>query len=198
MFPSRNFTPAWCERIKSTVSLVDRDLIAALWRARFLPLTVSAMLLVLWLPGCGSTRTTFRTGRVEHAIADSILTQHHLRATVRCPTVVPRRAGFVFTCTARLSVGTYPVVATETNRRGHVSFRNTAPLLTLDVAAVERAITRSIVSQRHLRSTVSCPEEVLQMAGITFTCTATVNGRHYPFSVTEVDGDGHVRYVEGR
>ena len=34
---------------------------------------------------------------------------------------------------------------------------------------------------------MTCPPEVIQKAGIAFTCTATVNGRQYPFAVTEVE-----------
>jgi hypothetical protein len=132
---------------------------------------------------------------VERAISSSILAQHHLHATVSCPSDVPRRAGYVFTCTASLDVGTYPVLVTETNSSGHVRYENRAPLAGLDTAGVERAISESIRGQRGLDSTVTCPAEVLQKAGIAFTCTAMVGGRLYPFAVTEVDGAGHVRYV---
>ena len=103
--------------------------------------------------------------------------------------------GFAFTCTAKLDVGAYPVSVSETNARGHVSYQNQAPLAVLDVARVERAISQSIRAQRALHSTVACPAEVIQRAGIAFTCTATVAGRGYPFAVTEVDDRGHVRYV---
>ncbi len=132
---------------------------------------------------------------MERAVAASILTQHHLSATVSCPSKVPRRAGVVFTCTANLNVGTYPVSVTETNSSGHVEYQNQASLVTLNIAGVEQAIKQSISSQRHLNSTVTCPAEVIQKAGIVFTCTAVVNGRSSPFEVTEVDDKGHVRYV---
>jgi hypothetical protein len=147
------------------------------------------------LPGCGSSTPTLNTVAVKRAIAESILTQHHLYATVSCPSKVPRKAGFAFTCTASLNVGTYPVLVTETNGSGHVRYENRAPLVSLDVAGVERTIRQSIRSQRGLDSTVSCPAEVIQKTGIVFTCMATVDGRGYPFTVTEVNGDGHVRYV---
>ncbi len=41
---------------------------------------------------------------------------------------------------------------------------------------------------------VTCPAEVIQQAGVVFACTAMVNGQRYQFGVTELDGNGHVRY----
>lgn len=147
------------------------------------------------LSGCGTSKPALKTVTVERAIAASILTQHRLYATVRCPPKVPKKAGTAFTCTASLNVGTYPVTVTETNDSGHVSYQDQAPLVALDIAKVQQAIGQSIGSQRHLGATVTCPAEVIQKAGIVFTCTATVNGKPYPFEVTETDNDGHVRYV---
>ncbi len=156
---------------------------------------MAAAALVAPLSGCGTSKPALKTVTDERAIAASILAQHHLYATVRCPPKVPKRAGTVFTCMASLDVGTYPVTVTETNDRGHVSYQDQAPLEALDVAKVERAIKQSIGSQRHLGAAVTCPTEVIQKAGIVFTCTATANGKAYPFEVTEVDDDGHVRYI---
>jgi hypothetical protein len=155
-------------------------------------------LAVLWLEGCGSTASGLDASAVERAIAGSILTQRHLHAGVECPKEVPRKAGLVFTCTARLDVGSYPVSVTETNGNGNVRYQNQAPLVVLNKAKVEVAIRESILLQRHLQSTVSCPAEVIQQAGARFTCTANVHHRSYPFEVTEVDGSGHVRYLGGR
>jgi hypothetical protein len=166
-------------------------------RARVVGLAAS-VLVAAPISGCGSSTPTLNTIPVERAVAASILAQHHLYVTVGCPSKVPRKAGFVFTCTASLNVGTYPVLVTQTNGSGHVSYQNQAPLVILNIARVERAIRRSILSQRHLHSTVTCPPEVIQKAGIAFTCTATANGRRYPFAVTEVDGNGHVRYIGRR
>ena len=147
------------------------------------------------LAGCGSSTATLNTVAIRRAIAASILTQRHLQATVHCPLDVPRKPGFAFTCTANLSVGTYPVLVTETNASGHVRYQSQAPLVALNIAGVERAIRHSIRSQRRLDSSVSCPAEVIQRNGTKFTCSATVSGERYPFAVTEVDGNGHVRYV---
>jgi hypothetical protein len=147
------------------------------------------------LCGCAKSTPTLNTVTVEHAVAASILTQRHLSTTVRCPAHVPRRAGLVFTCTASLDVGTYPVSVTETNGSGHVRYQNQTPLVTLSITGVEQAIKQSIGSQRHLAATVTCPAEVIQKAGVVFTCTAVISGRSYPFEVTESDDKGHVRYI---
>ncbi len=155
----------------------------------------TAVLVVPSLSGCGKSAPTLNTVTVERAVAASILTQHHLYATVKCPSKVPRKARFAFICTASLNVGTYPVSVTETNSKGHVEYQNQAPLATLDIAKVEQAIKQSISSQRHLNSTVTCPVEIIQKKGIVFTCTAVVNGQSYPFEVTEIDNEGHVRYI---
>jgi hypothetical protein len=98
---------------------------------------------------------------------------------------------------ARLDVGSYPVAVTETNGRGHVRYEDVHPLIALDIANVESAIAKSIARQRHLRASVTCPAEVLQDAGVVFTCTATVRStaRRYAFAVTEANNKGHVRYV---
>jgi hypothetical protein len=152
-------------------------------------------LAALLLAGCGSSATTLNSFRVERAIADSILRERDLYATVACPSKVAQRAGHEFTCQAHLDVGTYPIDVTETNASGHVRYENRRPLLVLNTAKVQRAIRASIHHQRHLRSTVSCPAEVLQQAGLAFACNASVNGRSYRFAVSEIDGRGHVRYV---
>ncbi len=163
-------------------------------RACLLGLAASALVAPA-LSGCGSSSPTLNTATVERAIARSILAQRNLYATVGCPSKVPRKVGFAFTCTAHLEVGRYPVSVTETNGDGHVRYENQAPLVVLKIARVERAIEQSILGQRHLHATATCPAEVIQEAGIVFTCTAAVAGQRYPFAVTEVDGDGHVRYV---
>jgi hypothetical protein len=157
----------------------------------------AAAVFVVSLAGCGKAGPTLNTVTVQRAIASSILAQHHLHAQVRCPSDTPREKGVAFTCAARFDVGTYPVSVTEVNDKGRVRYQNAAPLVALDIPKVKRAIEQSIRAQRHMSSTVACPAEVIQRAGIVFTCTAAVNGRSYPFTVTEVDGNGHVRY-EGR
>jgi Domain of unknown function (DUF4333) len=65
----------------------------------------------------------------------------------------------------------------------------------LDTERVERAIEASILAQRHLASSVSCPDNVVQKTGVVFSCQATVSGRVFSVVVTETDGNGHVTYV---
>jgi hypothetical protein len=155
-------------------------------------------ILITPLSGCGSRAATLNTVAVESAIAGSILEQHHLHVRVECPSRVQRRTGVAFVCTARLPVGAYPVVVIEIDGSGRVRYENRSPLVALDVARVQDAIAGSILSQRHLRSAVTCPAEVIQRAGVRFTCTATVAGRGYLFEVAELNGSGQVRYVGRR
>jgi hypothetical protein len=150
--------------------------------------------LVSLLSGCGNS-ATLNTSTVERAIAASILAQRHAHTTVACPSNVPRRAGVVFTCTAKLQVGGYPVTVTQLNNLGYVRYANPAPLVLLNTSRVEKSIAHSITTQRHLHATVACPTEVLQKTGIAFRCTATIHGVRYPFDVTQVDGRGNVRYI---
>lgn len=145
--------------------------------------------------GCGSSKPTLNTGPIAGVIAHSILAQRGITTTVQCPPDVPRKAAETFTCTARLDVGSYPVYVTETNSAGHVRYENPTPLVILNIAKVQSAITASILTQRHLRATVTCPPQVIQQEGVKFSCTAIVNGKQYPFSVTEVNGSGQVRYL---
>jgi len=161
---------------------------------RLLALALAAGVL---LAACGSSEPKLDTGRVERAVQASILAQRGLRTTVTCPSDVPLKAGYSFTCNANLDVGTYPVTVVVTNSKGHVRYENRAPLVALNTEKVEHAIAASIAAQRHLTASVSCPAEVLQKAGIEFTCHAVVNGssKRYPFLVTQTDDHGHVRYV---
>lgn len=83
------------------------------------------------------------------------------------------------------------------------STTTTAKPVDLDVARVERAIERSILAQRHLKSTVVCPATVPQRPG-KFPCIATtlsVKKPHRPiktpFVVTIHNSKGLVSY-EGR
>lgn len=154
-------------------------------------------LVTVCVSACGSSAPTLSNTRVERAIVESILREHGLHTTVACPSTIPRKAGHVFTCMAELDVGTYPVKVTETNGTGHVRYESQQPLVVLNIANVQSAIATSIARQRRLSATVTCPAEVLQQAGIVFTCTSILKGKskRYPFTVTEVDGKGHVRYV---
>lgn len=162
-----------------------------------------AVLAMTCLAACGSSvasrlsQSTLSVARVERAIASSALDERGVHVAVACPSDVPRKAAYAFTCMARLSAGSYPVTVTETNGQGHVRYEGTKPLVALNIAKVEQAITASVAKQRRLRASVSCPAEVLQQAGLVFDCTATIAGRpgEYRFAVTETDGRGRVAYV---
>ena len=149
------------------------------------------------LAACGaSSGPGLNTVAVERAIAQSILTQHHLYTTVSCPRDVLQQTGRDFTCAARLDVGTYPLRVSQTDDNGHVRWANRAPLVTLDIGAVKAAIRHSIRAQRRLKAgRIACPRQVLQKAGIVFDCWVTVKGKDHRFTVTEVDGRGHVKYL---
>jgi hypothetical protein len=149
------------------------------------------------LAGCGSSAKSLDSAKVARAIATSILAEHHLRATVECPHQVPQESGRVFACSARLDAGAYPVRVNEVGDDGEVRYEDSTPLVVLNVAKVQRAIDASVLSQRRLHASASCPREVLQRAGVVFWCTATVDGEttRYPFRVSELDNAGHVRYI---
>jgi hypothetical protein len=70
-----------------------------------------------------------------------------------------------------------------------------SPKVILNTERVERAIEASIKTQRHLTAAVTCPVNIEQKKGNNFTCFATVNGKSYPFRVTQTDGKGHVTYI---
>jgi 2-keto-4-pentenoate hydratase len=74
-------------------------------------------------------------------------------------------------------------------------WNGTSSPVILNTVRVERSIEASILSQRHLASTVSCPVNIVQKAGVVFDCVATVRGRQFPVVVTETDSNGHVVYV---
>jgi hypothetical protein len=156
----------------------------------------ATLLAVVCFSGCASTTTSLDSARIEHAIAQSILEEHNLDATVSCPSRIPQQAGHVFTCAALLEVGNYPVTVTETDDGGHVRYSDEQPLVTLDIARVQGAIAASVARERHLNSKVSCPSEVLQRAGLSFRCTAVVVGMvgRSEFLVKETDNAGHVSY----
>lgn len=156
----------------------------------------AALLAAICVSGCGSGAKYLDGEKVERAIATSVLRERGLYTTVACPSKIAQLAGHTFTCSARLTVGSYPVSVTEVGGDGHVRYRDQRPLVVLDIAKVQRAIEASVRDQRRVRATVACPSEVLQQAGVTFRCTAAVDhARSYPFVVTEVDGAGHLRYL---
>jgi hypothetical protein len=74
-------------------------------------------------------------------------------------------------------------------------WNGTSTPVILNTITVERSIESSIRSQRHLTSTVACPVNISQEAGVVFECVATVGRRRFPVVVTETDSKGHVAFV---
>ena len=64
----------------------------------------------------------------------------------------------------------------------------------LDTARVERAVATSILTQRGLHTTVTCPSDVPIKTGHGFTCNAKLDVGSYPVTVTITNSKGHVRY----
>lgn len=64
----------------------------------------------------------------------------------------------------------------------------------LDTERVERAIEASVLKQRHLHTTVTCPSGIERKKGVTFRCLALYRGGRTPFVVTEDDAKGSVHY----
>ena len=65
----------------------------------------------------------------------------------------------------------------------------------LSTAQTRAAIEESILRQRHIRATVTCPTEVARERGVTFECVAvSSSGARTTFHVLEVNDRGSVRY----
>jgi aryl-alcohol dehydrogenase-like predicted oxidoreductase len=71
--------------------------------------------------------------------------------------------------------------------------------INLDTPHVAHAIEQSILGERHVHATVSCPAVIAQEEGKKFVCIATTRDgkgtKHKtPFAVTEQNGKGYVTY----
>jgi hypothetical protein len=73
------------------------------------------------ISACGSSsssttapKTDLDTTRVARSIAQSILTERHLRAKVVCPAVVVQEVGKTFECLATTANPKHPTVTTKT------------------------------------------------------------------------------------
>lgn len=165
--------------------------------------TASALIVTLvTLSGCGSSGSSgsyLNVRQTQKAVANEFLRRNRAPARVLCPSTIPRRGGYSFTCTASLAVGTAIVSVTENHGSEGLTYTSKHPLVLLKMPRVADAITDSIALRRHLAATVTCPAFVLQQEGLAFTCTASVKGqsRIYPFSVTEADRNGDVRLIGG-
>lgn len=68
------------------------------------------------------------------------------------------------------------------------------PTAMLNTTKIEKAIARSSLEQRGLQALVSCPSDIHQAKGLSFSCVASVGQVDTTFVVTQTDGAGHVRY----
>jgi Domain of unknown function (DUF4333) len=82
------------------------------------------------------------------------------------------------------------------------STSSTSAKATVNTVRVAESIKASILSQRHLTSTVVCPSTVHAEVGATFTCVATTKETKKPhkavttpFVVTIQNASGYVTYV---
>jgi hypothetical protein len=82
------------------------------------------------------------------------------------------------------------------------SARGSTTTIKLNTTRVAHSIEQSILSERHLASTVVCPTEVPQEAGRTFECVATTASAKKPstlvktpFVVTIKNNKGYVTYA---
>jgi hypothetical protein len=102
-----------------------------------------------------------------------------------------RSAGFALLSSVRApAVGIVAIVLVGAGASGCGSSR---PKI-LDTERVERAIERSVLQKRHLKTTVSCPSGIEQKKGLAFRCIATYKGGRTPFLVKEDDAKGSVHY----
>lgn len=74
------------------------------------------------------------------------------------------------------------------------SSSSTSAKTNLNTPHVERAIERSILSERHVHAKVICPKVVPQEKGHNFTCIAKVGKNTTPFAVVQQNNGGYVTY----
>lgn len=171
--------------------------------ARLAGAAVITVLAGVAIAGCGSSSHKLNRVALERSIARSILAEHHISTKVLCPANVTEHKGGHFKCYAFLEVGRYTVPVTQVDSHGNVRWHSQQPITLLSTVKVEHAIASSIKKQRKVKAKVSCPAQVLQAAGLRFTCVATTRGSkkvaagRYPFKVTETNSAGNVTYIEG-
>ena len=94
---------------------------------------------------------------------------------------------------SRTTCGAAVLLVAAAATGGCGSSSSAAPTI-LNTEKVERAIESSIAAQRGARAHVSCPAGVHQKQGLSFTCSAVFKTVATTFSVTQLDGAGHVHY----
>jgi len=71
---------------------------------------------------------------------------------------------------------------------------SSTPSAILNTHRIELAIKQSILSERHIHATVTCPSVVPQQKSRNFACIATIGTTKTPFAVIQTDNSGHVTY----
>jgi hypothetical protein len=101
----------------------ERPTVAGRWLGRSL---VAGVLVTasLAVTACGSSEspTTLNTEKIERAIEQSSLDQRGTHAQVSCPSGVPQKKGWVFSCTAVTGDSRTRFVVTELDDSGHVHY----------------------------------------------------------------------------
>jgi hypothetical protein len=65
---------------------------------------------------------------------------------------------------------------------------------TMNTAKIERAIASTILAQKGVHTTVTCPKRVTVKSGYRFTCSAALAVGAYPMYVVEQNAHGAVNY----
>ena len=71
---------------------------------------------------------------------------------------------------------------------------SSSPTKKLDNITIERSIARSILSEHHLSTLVSCPANVAEQQGSKFNCYARLGVGRYRVPVTQVNNRGNVKW----
>ncbi len=120
---------------------------------------------------------------------------HTKPRTQRTVPVIQARRGAVVAVTALACAALISACGSSS------STTSTTPKTNVNTARVALAIEQSVLTERHLHVTVSCPATVPQEAGKTFVCIATGHTTtkppkvtKTPFTVTVQNDKGYVTY----
>jgi hypothetical protein len=101
----------------------ERPAVPGRWLGRSL---VAGVLVTasLAVAACGASEssTILNTEKIERAIEQSSLAQRGTHAQVSCPSGVPQKKGWVFSCTALTGRSSTRFVVTELDDSGHVHY----------------------------------------------------------------------------
>ena len=118
----------------------------------------------------------------------------HIKPTTTIPSSVPARRGAI--------VAAALVCAALISACGSSSTTSSTATTNLNTHQVALSIEQSILTKRHLHSTVTCPAVVPQEQGKTFVCVAETHSAKTPsvvtktpFTVTVQNNRGYVTYV---